>query len=918
MSLRQTVKHNKSVVARAVALGSDSGFCPSLRRRRTSLFFLGLVCTLTLNASAQESFVRGDINGDGGVDGASDFVQLLGIWSSAFPEASMSNCIGAREIEVGDVNDNESFGLGDLMSFGYAFFEGGPTYPPLFGCGADPTDTTRGFDEADTDYVLAMPCITSTDDKVEIPVFLKSPQDVQGISFALRIGENMVPQEDRLAQFDSTVNLDPATSVNWQILEDDVLSIHIGKFTDFAGEPVLAGTNGEFVKIGTLRFALVDPPTEASFEWLPDFTLNTFPMRATVATVSEVGAPVVDHHPLFTTNPDVCTDCCVSQDFIRGDVSGDGSVDIQDLVAFLNALSSPASPLANTCGPSLEGADVNDNEFLSFNDVLLIGGIQFGGLPVPLSEPHVCGPDPTDTTRGFDQVDPRFEVSIPCISRSGTELSIPIDVQSPTSIQTVSFALRVSPNIVPSPGQELLTLNPSIDESTLASARFHDDLIVVDVAGEYTVATTNGILPPTGATPTHLGTLRLALVDPEGDASIEWVPDFEIHGIPLRATVVSGLDSPEPFEDHHPSFSRTDAECAGLSLFRRGDHDGSGAVDLADGNEILAFLASGSAAPENCVGEVDLDVPDVNDNEHVTIGDFLKLRSSLSGSSLELSNLCGRDPTNDPRGFDAADSDYVLTASRVQVILPPPPANQNENRDVWIPLSLIAPGPVTGLQLMIEYDPRALTPLGDAEGGVLLTSFGDSFSRVVPVGPSLSILIVSLYAAEDGSFVVSDDTGGAFFPVGTLRFHLTDNAVFRPLLWRDELSLPGEDLRYHASVVDAEFDDHRPLLRTGEFEFVRGNANSDAQVDISDGIFTLNFLFDESLNEDFPNCFAAMDVNNDEVLDISDPIFQLNFLFANGPVIPQPFPQCGLDRGGIPIFSCNPPVEEDACFDPSS
>ena len=42
-------------------------------------------------------------------------------------------------------------------------------------------------------------------------------------------------------------------------------------------------------------------------------------------------------------------------------------------------------------------------------------------------------------------------------------------------------------------------------------------------------------------------------------------------------------------------------------------------------------------------------------------------------------------------------------------------------------------------------------------------------------------------------------------------------------------------------------------------------------------------------------CRKVLDVNDSGDLDISDGIYELNFLFNGGPVIPPPFPRPGTD-----------------------
>ena len=74
-------------------------------------------------------------------------------------------------------------------------------------------------------------------------------------------------------------------------------------------------------------------------------------------------------------------------------------------------------------------------------------------------------------------------------------------------------------------------------------------------------------------------------------------------------------------------------------------------------------------------------------------------------------------------------------------------------------------------------------------------------------------------------------------------------------------------------------------------EFIRGDANDDGLVDISDAIKMLDVLFQGAEIA----CEDAGDANDDGVLDISDPTYLLSHLFWGGAAPPEPFAQAGLD-----------------------
>ncbi len=76
--------------------------------------------------------------------------------------------------------------------------------------------------------------------------------------------------------------------------------------------------------------------------------------------------------------------------------------------------------------------------------------------------------------------------------------------------------------------------------------------------------------------------------------------------------------------------------------------------------------------------------------------------------------------------------------------------------------------------------------------------------------------------------------------------------------------------------------------------FLRGDANQDGVVNITDAVATLDFLFlgdPASLA-----CGDAADSNDDGAVNLSDAIMTLNFLFLGGAAIPLPGPEsCGVD-----------------------
>ncbi len=81
-----------------------------------------------------------------------------------------------------------------------------------------------------------------------------------------------------------------------------------------------------------------------------------------------------------------------------------------------------------------------------------------------------------------------------------------------------------------------------------------------------------------------------------------------------------------------------------------------------------------------------------------------------------------------------------------------------------------------------------------------------------------------------------------------------------------------------------------PVL-SGQQPFVRGDANGDAALDVSDVVFSLEYLFQGGTAD----CLDAIDGNDDGEAQISDPVYVLAYLFQAGAAPPEPFPDCGAD-----------------------
>jgi len=111
-----------------------------------------------------------------------------------------------------------------------------------------------------------------------------------------------------------------------------------------------------------------------------------------------------------------------------------------------------------------------------------------------------------------------------------------------------------------------------------------------------------------------------------------------------------------------------------------------------------------------------------------------------------------------------------------------------------------------------------------------------------------------------------------------------------------------------ACAVAGVGDEVVPSTQDGEIDiigevgfFMRGDSDFSRQYDISDPIFSLNYLFLGSMS---PECLDAADANDDGSLDVSDIIYTLKTLYETGEPFPPP-EWCGPDPTDEDPLDCN-------------
>jgi len=372
--------------------------------------------------------------------------------------------------------------------------------------------------------------------------------------------------------------------------------------------------------------------------------------------------------------------------------------------------------------------------------------------------------------------------------------------------------------------------------------------------------------------------------------------------------------------------------------FIRGDANQDGLLSTADmvAIERWAFTADGGIG---CLDAVDLD-----DDGQYSVKDSLAISQFLFGLSFNYNGQeyggpgvpsapfpdPGIDPTHAGEARYMSCESYSITpAETTSDVIRVGDVESSPGSEAFIPVYLTNDRPVEAVQLVVRYDPSVIRILS----GERSTSFEGTFygplvgkwftyrddrqvSSFVYGGPSIRQVDVH---EEDGIFTASI-VGHLFFsglfeippgqetlvakikvevspdvPAGTVLRIDPDNgpdgAGYGPFKLHNELTYKGNG-RY-ATILPRPVGGLFRIGVDGDISFfVRGDANGDSRVDISDAISVLGFLF---LGDSEPACMDGADADDSGDLLITDAIAILGQLFSGGVHLAAPFPEPGVD-----------------------
>ena len=194
-------------------------------------------------------------------------------------------------------------------------------------------------------------------------------------------------------------------------------------------------------------------------------------------------------------------------------------------------------------------------------------------------------------------------------------------------------------------------------------------------------------------------------------------------------------------------------------------------------------------------------------------------------------------------------------------------------------------------------------------GENMLFDDGSGFDRIPGDNVYTGTVLITPGTAKDIIYkygLVTDSASGIDNEAGfaqnhTTRLRDTDDEFFNGT---DCFGSQNQDPTIRLGGVPGGFDCTRSVG-----PFLRGDCDQTGTVDLTSGVFLLNYLFQGGVG---PKCLAACDASGRGRLDISTAVFVFNWLFLGGGAPPQPVPtddECGYSADPRDLLlGCEDPI----------
>jgi len=223
-------------------------------------------------------------------------------------------------------------------------------------------------------------------------------------------------------------------------------------------------------------------------------------------------------------------------------------------------------------------------------------------------------------------------------------------------------------------------------------------------------------------------------------------------------------------------------------------------------------------------------------------------------------------------------------------------------QSVWVPVLLKNKDAIQALEILGTFDPAVfqlnrITWSKTALEKVEPEFFQPTFSN----DPSDAFFYAGAIFEWEAPWVgkelpSSDRTPKDSYRVMHLIFDVLPDAPLGPtrMELRNDIGPAGvnEIVVQGRSILPALYPSTVTVINSQQISFLRGDADMNRSVDLTDAIMSLNYMF---LGAARPVCLDALDSDDSGSLDIADVIYLLAYMFQGGEQPPIPFPGIGLD-----------------------
>ena len=555
-------------------------------RWQAAAFCAGWLLAVSSALAGEQETPCGDANGDGKAS-VTDAVFLLNGLAGLDP----TFCDTRVDLSTMDVNGSGDLTMGDpLFLMGHLFVE-----KQRLRCGET---STRPISGPNSPYRVILHSIEVSEDSVEAIVDLEADDPATLLTLVIKHVEEIEPASDA---FESSLDREVQFFTR---RSEGQLAIVISR--PIGNDLILHPGDGRRLTVGTVRFrrVILGGPTDIGWGDGVKAGECSFP-------------PVLTDDEFREHLPNRIVDTGLRIDIQRGDFDSNGTVDGDDVNPLFRYVTRGEGNPINCEGRfDNDVADVNDNEYVTIADPIALQRGLAGLDPIPLPTLS-CGSDPSDDTRGFGIVDPRFVVTVSDVSFlpdriRPQELQLELSVRAPRPVAAIQVVVGFDPRFARPRAQADGGPVGSTHGDTFHRILDDDALLAIFVArSDSEPLTEDG-----AAGFQRFGSIRLELRDPRRIPDIFWLPEHEAEGelFVTRASVVDvGL------RDHHPRL------LTGVKPFLRGNSNSDSSVDISDPKFTLLYLFNGGRRP------LCLDAADANDDGQLDISDAIWTLSFLFG-----------------------------------------------------------------------------------------------------------------------------------------------------------------------------------------------------------------------------------------------------------------------------------------------